>query len=59
MSDKSCDLNGELIIDLGGFRGAGQLALIWCMSHEKYEWHWWPVCPDCGSARCFAPWEEA
>lgn len=25
--------------------GAGeQLALVWCDTHEEYEWHWIPLC---------------
>jgi hypothetical protein len=36
------DLDYGEIDDLDEISGDEQLALIWCSTHQTYEWHWIP-----------------
>jgi hypothetical protein len=36
------DLDYGAIDKLDGIRGDEQNTLVWCRTHERYEWHWLP-----------------
>lgn len=36
-------LDTSEIDDLDERSGDEQLALVWCDTHKKYEWHWLPL----------------
>jgi hypothetical protein len=40
MANRPCDLDYDLIDGLDEISGDEQLALIWCRTHRRYEWHW-------------------
>jgi hypothetical protein len=37
------DLDYSEIDDLDEISGDEQLALVWCDTHRRFEWHWIPI----------------
>lgn len=49
--EESHDLDFGEIDELDELGDGEQLALIWCDTHEEYEWHWIPLCEIPGRRR--------
>jgi hypothetical protein len=37
---KACDIDPTDIDELDEIDDGQQYALVWCQTHERYEWHW-------------------
>lgn len=40
MTEKKHDLDYSDVDELDEIDEYRQLALVWCRTHEEYEWHW-------------------
>lgn len=43
MPDEKHDLDTSQVDDLDEISGDEQLKLVWCNTHQKWEWHWLPI----------------